>query len=57
VLHPETHELGDILMGFPFESGDKIVQIKTSAAPGFQHVGERRAENFLTVTILQAIEK
>jgi len=25
-------------MGFLFECGDKIVQVKASAAPGFQHV-------------------
>jgi len=44
-------------MCFLFECGDKVVQIEASAPPRFEHVAERRAENSLTIAILQAVEK
>ncbi len=57
MLHPKAYELSNVLMGFLFERGDQVVQVEASAAPSLQHVAKRRAENSLTVTILQAVEK
>jgi hypothetical protein len=32
MLHPQAHELRDVLMGFLLESGNQIVQIETATA-------------------------
>ena len=57
MFHPKTHEFGNVLMGFLFKRGDQVIKIKSSAAAGIQHVAEGRAENLLTIAILQAVEK
>src|SRR5579864_2570881 len=57
MLHPEAHELRDVLMGLRFKGGDQVVEIEAAAAAGVQHVTKRGVKHLRPVAILKAIEE